>query len=120
MGIGEILRDGHLETFRNILRIRCTKIGTWARELNADADASAVARSDALHFGKQPCVEIRETSRHTSFVIAHKLSTIVESDEIVVLDHGTIVERGSHHVLMRNQSLYATLWAAQNGPRAVA
>lgn len=66
-------------------------------------------------------INVREISRHTTtLVIAHRLSTIVDSDEIIVLDHGTIAERGSHHALICNQSLYATLWAAQNSPRAVA
>jgi ATP-binding cassette subfamily B protein len=61
---------------------------------------------------------LREISRHsTTLVIAHRLSTIVESDEIVVLQHGTIAERGTHQSLLRDESLYAALWLAQNDSR---
>ena len=68
MGIGEILRDGHLETFRNLLGSRRTNVGAWARELIADPAASAVARTYAIHIGGQPCVEIEETFPESRFV----------------------------------------------------
>lgn len=55
----------------------------------------------------------------TSFVIAHRLSTIVNADKIVVLDHGRIVEMGSHVELLAAQgryyNLYTMQWAQQNG-----
>ena len=44
-------------------------------------------------------------------VIAHRLSTIKDCDEIIVMDHGRIVERGSHEDLMKNNGLYAELVA---------
>ena len=60
-------------------------------------------------------INLRKISRHsTTLVIAHRLSTIADSDEIIVLAHGTVMERGAHHALLRNESLYAALWAAQN------
>jgi ATP-binding cassette, subfamily B, heavy metal transporter len=46
-------------------------------------------------------------------VIAHRLSTVVHADEIVVLDRGTIVERGTHAMLLRQHGRYAALWEAQ-------
>jgi ATP-binding cassette subfamily B protein len=49
----------------------------------------------------------------TSLVIAHRLSTVVDADEILVLDHGRIVERGSHGELLRRQGVYAAMWARQ-------
>ena len=51
----------------------------------------------------------------TAFIIAHRLSTIRDADLIVVLEHGQIVEQGSHDELMRSQGLYTSLygdWAA--------
>ena len=49
----------------------------------------------------------------TTLVIAHRLSTIVGADEIIVLDEGVIVERGTHHELLRKGGLYASMWNRQ-------
>jgi ABC-type transport system involved in Fe-S cluster assembly fused permease/ATPase subunit len=53
------------------------------------------------------------SSTHTTLVIAHRLSTVVHADEIVVLDHGAIVERGTHSSLLEQNGRYAALWRAQ-------
>jgi ATP-binding cassette subfamily B protein len=49
----------------------------------------------------------------TTLVIAHRLSTVAHADEIIVLEEGSIVERGSHLTLLHNEGRYATLWRAQ-------
>lgn len=49
----------------------------------------------------------------TTLVIAHRLSTVVNADEILVLEKGVIVERGRHQELLARQGLYASMWARQ-------
>jgi ABC-type transport system involved in Fe-S cluster assembly fused permease/ATPase subunit len=46
-------------------------------------------------------------------VIAHRLSTVVDADEIIVLDDGRVAERGSHAALLAKDGLYAKMWALQ-------
>ena len=55
---------------------------------------------------------------HTTLVIAHRLSTVMNADEILVLDQGRIVERGSHRALLEANKLYAQMWALQQQDEA--
>jgi ATP-binding cassette subfamily B protein/subfamily B ATP-binding cassette protein MsbA len=50
---------------------------------------------------------------HTVLVIAHRLSTIVGADQILVMDHGLVVERGTHRELLEHDGLYRNLWRQQ-------
>ncbi len=54
----------------------------------------------------------------TSLVIAHRLSTVVDSDLIVVLDQGKVVEQGNHTELLARDGRYADLWHTQQAERA--
>ena len=52
-------------------------------------------------------------SGHTTLVIAHRLSTVVDADQIIVLDAGAVVEQGTHAELLALQGKYAQMWAMQ-------
>ncbi len=49
----------------------------------------------------------------TTLVIAHRLSTVVDADQIIVLEKGVIIERGTHDQLLANKGLYAGMWQRQ-------
>jgi ATP-binding cassette, subfamily B, bacterial len=51
----------------------------------------------------------------TAMVIAHRLSTVRRMDELVVLERGAVVERGTHGALLARPGVYAALWARQSG-----
>jgi ATP-binding cassette subfamily B protein len=54
----------------------------------------------------------------TTLVIAHRLSTVVDAHEILVLEAGVIVERGTHGELLAKQGRYAQMWALQKSEAA--
>ncbi len=58
--------------------------------------------------------ELRNVARdRTTLVIAHRLSTVVDAQQILVMDKGRIIERGSHRELLMLQGVYAQMWALQ-------
>jgi ATP-binding cassette, subfamily B, heavy metal transporter len=50
---------------------------------------------------------------HTTLMIAHRLSTVIHADEILVIDDGRIVERGNHAQLVAHDGMYAAMWQRQ-------
>jgi len=55
----------------------------------------------------------RVSRNRTTIVIAHRLSTVVNADEIIVLDKGVIAERGTHTTLLKKKGIYASMWNRQ-------
>ena len=63
--------------------------------------------------------ELAEIARtHTTLVIAHRLATIVDADEILVLDHGRIVERGTFRELLAKEGRFSEMWRLQREQQA--
>jgi ATP-binding cassette subfamily B protein len=63
---------------------------------------------------RQILQSLREISYHsTTLVIAHRLSTVVHADQIVVLETGVVIEQGTHESLLQAEGRYAALWHAQ-------
>jgi ATP-binding cassette, subfamily B, heavy metal transporter len=55
----------------------------------------------------------RVSRNRTTLIIAHRLSTVVRADEIIVLDQGVVAERGTHKSLLADGGLYANMWRRQ-------
>ena len=71
-----------------------------------EATSSIDTRTEALiQKGMDRLMEGR-----TVFVIAHRLSTVMNSDVIMVLDHGKIIERGTHESLLEKKGVYYRLY----------
>jgi ATP-binding cassette, subfamily B, bacterial len=51
----------------------------------------------------------------TALVVAHRLSTVARMDQLVVLDHGQVAEKGTHQELLCLDGIYARLWQHQSG-----
>ena len=64
----------------------------------------------------QSSMEVAARGR-TTLIIAHRLSTVMNADEIIVLDAGHIVERGKHAALLSANGVYAQMWALQQQDR---
>lgn len=88
-----------------------------ARALLKDApilvlDEATSAMDPLTERAIQDAVAALEDGR-TVIVIAHRLRTIVDADQILVMDQGRIAEAGKHDALLAQKGLYARLWAAQ-------
>jgi len=114
--------------YRHQLNERGTSLSVGERQLLSFARAVAADASLLLLDEATSAVdsEIEGEIQHalsvllegrTTIAVAHRLSTIVSADEILVLHHGEIVERGHHRNLLARGGLYARLWLLQSGER---
>jgi ATP-binding cassette subfamily B protein len=74
-----------------------------------EATSALDSRTEAEILGTLQAIE----RGRTTIVIAHRLSTVVHADQIVVLENGLVAERGTHAELLRKHGLYADMWARQ-------
>lgn len=102
---GVKLSDGQ----RQLLTIARTMISRPSMLILDEATSSV----DTLTEQKIQNAFLAMMENHTSFVIAHRLSTIQSADKILVLDHGNIVEIGSHDQLLQVDGYYKNLYQAQ-------
>jgi len=79
-------------------------------------DEATSALDSRTEAGIQATIKAIEQGR-TTIVIAHRLSTVVDADEIVVLDAGRVEERGTHAALLARNGLYAEMWNRQQAER---
>ena len=76
-------------------------------------EATSHLDSITEQFIQESLLELMEAK--TTIVIAHRLSTLLHMDRILVFDKGKILEDGTHKQLLTRGELYSTLWAAQVG-----
>ena len=72
--------------------------------------------TSSLDSGSERSIQValnRVSEHKTSLVIAHRLSTVVHAHEIIVMDNGRVVERGSHRELLELGGKYSILWKLQ-------
>jgi ATP-binding cassette, subfamily B, multidrug efflux pump len=106
---GEPLSQGQ----RQLITIARAQLAGRSVLVLDEATSSVDSRTELLI--RQAMQRLRQG--RTSFVIAHRLSTIRNADLILVMDHGRIVEQGTHGSLLAANSYYATLYNAQFAER---
>ena len=107
-----------------------TRVGERGGQLGGEKQRVAIARTilknpDILIFDEATSALDSHTEREiqqslkevaanrTAIVIAHRLSTVIDADEIIVLEKGSIIEKGTHSELLAKNGSYASMWARQ-------
>jgi len=103
--------EGFSEGQRQLLSIARAVLADPAVLILDEATSSVDTRTEMVL--QQAMVHLRHG--RTSFIVAHRLSTIRDADEILVIDGGRIIERGSHNGLMAARGFYWNLYSGQFG-----
>lgn len=109
--------DTQVEERGNVLSMGQRQLISFARALLADPRVLILDEATAS-IDTETELRIQEALKallvgRTSFIIAHRLSTIRNADKIIVMDHGRLMEEGSHDALMQNRGIYYGLVEAQ-------
>lgn len=105
-GVGDDLSEGQ----KQLLNIARAAVANPSILILDEATSSIDTRTERLvEQGMDSIMEGR-----TTFVIAHRLSTVRNADAIIVLEHGEIIERGSHDALLEKNGRYASLYHGQS------
>jgi ATP-binding cassette subfamily B protein len=78
-------------------------------------EATSALDSPTEHLIQESINEVLEVSKATTIVIAHRLSTLLHMDRILVFEEGRIVEDGTHEGLLASSGIYKKLWDSQIG-----
>ncbi len=109
--------DAYETNAKNQLSLGEKQMITVARALLIEKDIyildEATSNLDSLSEYKIQKTFQRIMSNHTSFVVAHRLHTIVDADLIIVMKDGSIIEQGTHEDLMKKESFYKLLYESQ-------
>lgn len=111
-GLGHRRRRKRPQTLRRRKAARCHRPHPAEKSGDSDTGRSYLR---AGHQNRKPIQgELLEIDRsHTSLIIAHRLSTVVEADEILVIEARRIIERGRHPELLAKNGVYAAMWSMQ-------
>jgi len=101
--------DGLSQGQRQLITIARAQLAARPVQVLDEATSSVDSRTELLI--RQAMHRLRRG--RTSFVIAHRLSTVRDADLILVMDHGRIVEQGTHRDLLAANSYYTRLYNAQ-------
>ena len=124
-GSGKTTIMNLLNRFYDVDSDRITYDGTdlWQIQLRALRDKIGIVLQDSvlftgtiadnIRYGKPDASMDAVIAGRTSFVIAHRLKTILNSDKIEVLKNGTVIEEGSHEKLLKEHGFYYTLYTDQ-------
>jgi ATP-binding cassette, subfamily B, multidrug efflux pump len=109
--------DTEVQERGNVLSMGQRQLISFARALLADPQILILDEATAS-IDTETELKIQEAlktllSGRTSFIVAHRLSTIRSADKIIVLDHGEVMESGDHQQLMQQQKIYYGLIQAQ-------
>ena len=75
-------------------------------------EATSSLDSDSEQYVKKTILQLKEQGK-TIIIIAHRLSTVVDADKIVVLSAGNVIEQGNHSLLYQNKGYYYNMWQKQ-------